>query len=217
MLAIAGGKGGCGKTTTAVGLATALARGGDNPLVADADRDMPDLHLVTDVPATPGLDALADGASLDTVARTTARHPNVAVVPAGTEPGAAAETALTRLREWPDHVLVDCPAGAARDAAVPLAVADQTLLVTTHDPRAIQDAIKTAAMARTLDAPPLGTLLVDRSGTGQADPLSVRDAQTLFDCPLVGRVPASESEVLADEEVRNTYQTVAKKLYKRNI
>ena len=40
MLEIAGGKGGCGKTTTALGLAAALARGGDTtPLVADFDHD----------------------------------------------------------------------------------------------------------------------------------------------------------------------------------
>jgi septum site-determining protein MinD len=49
MLVIAGGKGGCGKTTTALGLAAVLAERGAPAVVADADRDMPDLHALAGV------------------------------------------------------------------------------------------------------------------------------------------------------------------------
>lgn len=52
MLAVAGGKGGCGKTTTTVGLALAADRAGWACLAVDADRDVPDLHRVAGVERT---------------------------------------------------------------------------------------------------------------------------------------------------------------------
>jgi septum site-determining protein MinD len=61
MLAVAGGKGGAGKTTTTLGLAGALARQRKTVLAADADREMPDLHAMAGVARTPGLDAVTAG------------------------------------------------------------------------------------------------------------------------------------------------------------
>ncbi|MFC7165523.1 MinD/ParA family ATP-binding protein [Halospeciosus flavus] len=55
-------------------------------------------------------------------------------------------------------VLVDCPAGASRAAADPLRHADAVLLVTTADPQTVEDALKTAAMARTLGTRVLGVV-----------------------------------------------------------
>ncbi|MUV61849.1 AAA family ATPase, partial [Halobacterium sp. CBA1126] len=57
MLAVAGGKGGSGKTTTALGLAGALVERRRRPLVVECDLDAPNLHLRAGVPRDPGLDA----------------------------------------------------------------------------------------------------------------------------------------------------------------
>ena len=46
MIAVTGGKGGSGKTTTTVGLARALARRGASVVAADADWDLPNLTAV---------------------------------------------------------------------------------------------------------------------------------------------------------------------------
>ncbi|MFB6218937.1 MAG: AAA family ATPase, partial [Halobacteriaceae archaeon] len=54
MLAVCGGKGGVGRTTTAVGLGAALAGHHRATLVVDADADMPDLHALAGTPAEPG-------------------------------------------------------------------------------------------------------------------------------------------------------------------
>ncbi|POG57234.1 nucleotide-binding protein, partial [Haloferax marisrubri] len=77
MLAIAGGKGGSGKTTTTLGLASAL----DGPVLAvDADRDMPNLHAMAGV-ERPG-DAAADGPAGEPSVRAHPTDPTVSVLPA---------------------------------------------------------------------------------------------------------------------------------------
>lgn len=157
MLAIAGGKGGVGKTTVALGLARALARAGRHPLVADADVDMPDLHVVAGVARTPTADRLAAGDRIERVVQYPRDMPGVGVVTAGRPRETPA--ALRRLGGWHGPVIVDCPAGASGDAARPLRACDRSVLVTTDTPEAIEDTRKTAAVARRLDADPVVTLV----------------------------------------------------------
>ena len=61
-------------------------------------------------------------------------------------------------REYGD-VVVDCPAGMRADAGVPLAVADACLLVTTPDPFAVADVVRSRELARELDCGLVGAIL----------------------------------------------------------
>ena len=215
MLAIAGGKGGCGKTTTALALAHALARSGETPLVADADIEMPDVHVVADVPTDPGLCAVARGDPLETAMHRT-RLDGVSAAPAGGIDDSALPSALTRTRGWRGRTIVDCPAGAARDAAVPLRVADRTLLVTTPTRQCVRDTLKTAAMARTLDASPVGVIVVCGRGADESS-VPAPAARSAFECPPLGRIPRVRNRPLKAGPVRSAFDRVAKKINKRNI
>jgi septum site-determining protein MinD len=230
MLAIAGGKGGCGKTTTTHRLAAELARLGETPLAVDADAEMPDLHLVAGVPAGPGLPAVAAGDRPRSVAHRTAG--GVDVLPADGVAADAVPAALRRLRTDAGPVLVDCPAGAGRDVTRPLRAATRTLLVTTPTAAALRDTLKTAAMARTVGTEPVGVVAVDRRGrdAGRSDAESGRladgqpppdghltdaDARRLFDCPLLSRVSTTTGE--RPTGVADGYATLARTVHKRNI
>src|SRR6056297_764198 len=117
MLAVAGGKGGAGKTTTTLGLAAALGRQRRGVLAVDADREMPDLHAMAGLARTPGLDAVAEGWPAELVAGPPDPPlAGVEILPAGTGPpsaGSAARrdaesgsgTPLARVREAADAVL----------------------------------------------------------------------------------------------------------------
>jgi septum site-determining protein MinD len=166
MLAVAGGKGGAGRTTIALGVGLALARSGLDPVVLDADVDMPDLHVAAGTDREPTADRLAAGDSVGRVRNQSTAYPGVGVVPAG-RPGTV-PAALRRVARWHGPVLVDCPAGAGRDLARPLRECDRSLLVTTDRPQAVEDTAKTAAVARSLSAPPVAVLV--RSTGGGADP-----------------------------------------------
>jgi septum site-determining protein MinD len=221
MIAIAGGKGGCGKTTTTLGLARALAGDGCRPLAVDADRSMPNLHAIADVPREPGLSALVAGRSLSELVQESDSFPGVRLLPRGASgESEGVETAVfDRLQVWSGPVLLDCPAGAAADAAGPLRAATETLLVTSPTPPSLCDTAKTAAMARTLDAPPVGVVLVEPGPAlaGEATGFDDDDARRLFDCPLLGTVPASSGRVLADRRVRSVLNSVARNTRERKI
>jgi septum site-determining protein MinD len=225
MLAIAGGKGGVGKTTTALGLGRVLAQSGLDPIVVDADVDMPDLGLLAGVDREPSTDRLADGAPIERAVQPSPDVSSLGVVTAGRPETLPA--ALRRLEGWHGPVLVDCPAGASRDVARPLRCCDRTVLVTTHTPEALEDTAKTAAVATELEAPP--TVVAVRGDTNGYKPVSDLDpprgricsrsysrqceeghrAEAWFDCPVV-RVPTVGSgSVSAHPRFRGACQRLA--------
>jgi septum site-determining protein MinD len=200
VIGVAGGKGGSGKTTTTVGLAQALAEAGREPLVIDADRRTPDLHLLATVSRAPGLDALANE-RLDRILHRSPTLPGVAVLPVGDATAPELSAGLRRASSWHGPVLVDCPAGGGRDAARPLRHCDRTVLVTAATPQSVTDTRKTAAVARRLDAPPAALLV-------RAGPPDTAD----IDVPYAASIPAVDGDVLSDPRIRTSYRAVAREL-----
>jgi septum site-determining protein MinD len=202
VLAIAGGKGGSGKTTTALGLARAL----DGPtLVADADLDMPDLHALAGVAREPTLADL-DGRPPDALAQPQPGADGVAVLPAPrATDDADPHAALARLAAADVPTLVDCPSGAGPDAATPLRAADRALLVARACAPALRDAAKTAAMARTLGADVVGAVLTRTTTAPDA-------VSRVLGCPVLGTVPPVDPPVLPRDVTRTAYARLASAL-----
>ncbi|ESS03198.1 MAG: ATPase involved in chromosome partitioning [uncultured archaeon A07HR67] len=236
MIAVAGGKGGSGKTTTTVGLARAFSRRGASVVAADADWDLPNLAALaaeTDDPvathtgATPRSRADSDGcAPAQTAPGSGGEHSTVVdvgrrgrlpswdrsvplVLDAPAEPrNVDAEIVLTGLdaavpAETP--LLVDCPAGAAPDAAAPFRAADRCVLVTTLRRPALRDAVKTAAIARRLGCRPLDVVVTRTASTPDA-------LARLLACPVLASVPPAPAAPLADARVAAAYDDAARRL-----
>jgi len=216
MLAIVGGKGGCGKTTTALGVARAMASGAGRPVVVDADYSMPNLHTRADTNRRPGVGAVADGAAPERVLHRSKAYPGVDIVPAGTATGVPEESTLRRLRHTAGPVVLDCPAGATEAVTAPLAAADSALVVSTAEPASLGDAAKTARMARALGTPPHGAVV---TRARRFDPPDCPELDELSDeCPVVGTVPEIEGpDVLGSRAGRAAYGGVADRLDERNI
>ncbi|GAB7009591.1 MinD/ParA family ATP-binding protein [Halorubrum trueperi] len=202
ILAVAGGKGGVGKTTLAYNVAAAL-----DAVVVDADLGMadlpsgrgPDLH-----------DVLAGGAD----PAETLRPGPVDIVPCGrTLAGARAcdltrlESAIASIERERGTVILDCPAGRRADAGVPLAAADACLLVVSPRAFALADAIRTRALAHELDAglvgcavnrvtePPPTEAIADALGAPAAIvPADPRVGRSVADeRPIVDHAPDSDA------------------------
>ncbi|PSQ08140.1 hypothetical protein BRC97_01840 [Halobacteriales archaeon QS_6_71_20] len=201
MLAVTGGKGGTGKTTTTLGLARAVAAGGDDALAVDADWDLPDLGAVAGARRRveyPGGEEAAAGSPLDAVRAPYDSGPRV--LPAPERPRAHdTESLLRRVRRGAPsdaRVFLDCPAGAGPDAAAPVRVADGALLVAEPCAAALRDAATAGAMARRLGTPVVGAVVT----CATAVPPGVAD---LLGCPIVARIPRVREPAVESDRLRS--------------
>ena len=146
----ASGKGGTGKTTVTINLGTSLAQLGKQTCIMDADIGMANLGLslgLADVPVT--LHEVLSGKA--SIKEAIYEGPGgVRVVPSGISLQGFQQSnpellrdILKDLTDTLDFLLIDAPAGISRDGVVPLAVADDVILVVNPELSAIVDAMKT--------------------------------------------------------------------------
>jgi septum site-determining protein MinD len=176
--ALAGGKGGVGKTTSTVNLGAALRAAGHDVVVVDADLAMANLGAMVPLPSGPTLhDVLAGDASLHEALvwlpsdgpptrSPPDEGPYLVAVPGSRSLDAFADAdpgglngVLRSLADAADFVVCDTGAGLSHESAVPLGVADGVVVVTTPDPVAIADAKKTIDFAERAGGTVVGAVL----------------------------------------------------------
>lgn len=191
--AIASGKGGVGKTTTAVNLGAALARAGERVAIADVDLGMANLAGFVDLDddSTTLHDVLAGEASVEDATYPLAE--NLVAVPSGTGLDEYAKTSpeslgdvVSTLREEADYVLLDVGAGVSHETVLPLGLADAVLLVSTPEPTAVHDAEKTLELTDRANGTVDGLVITRTRRTGD---VSYEGIAKGLGVPLLATVP----------------------------
>ncbi|WP_318570370.1 AAA family ATPase [Salinigranum marinum] len=208
VVAVAGAKGGVGKTTTTINLGAVLADMGHSVVLVEFDvamanvGDFLDLEVDFEDARDPTLHEVLAGTA--NVADAIYEAPGgFDVVPSGTTlEGFAnvdvgrAGAVLTAVRSRYDVVLLDTGAGIGAETLVPLSLADETVLVSSPRVASVRDAKKTRNLVRQVDGTVAGVVFV-KSGSGRSP--GVERIADFLAVDLLGHVPEDAAVAAAQD------------------
>lgn len=194
LIVVSSGKGGVGKTTTSVNLASALSKYGKNVILVDGNLTTPNvgLHLgLTKFPITLN-DVLKGEASL---ADSVYIHPlGFKLVPGSLSIRSFSEINSRKLgkifedlKDMCDFVIVDSAAGLGNESISVLKNADEIIIVTNPELPAVTDAFKVVTLAKEIGIPVKGVVL-NKVRRDNFD-LGFRAIESLLETPITSVIP----------------------------
>lgn len=194
---ILSGKGGVGKTSTAVNMAAAMSYFGRDVVVIDGNLSTPNLGLHLGVPVVPitlhdvlkGKNALMDSVYL--------HHTGLKIVPAGLSLDDLRDVTPERLKKalptlegLTDVILVDGSAGLGRECLSVIQAVDELIIVTNPELPAVTDALKTIRLAEEMGKKVRGIILTK---TGKEHDIPLENIESLLEKPILGVIPHDKS------------------------
>ncbi len=191
---IASGKGGTGKTTVTSNLGSMLAYYKKRTYILDADMGMANLGLVLGLEKMPVSlhEVLAGKANVHDAVY---EGPfGVNVIPSGLSLEGFKDANPDRLKDVMteivdecDILIIDAPAGINHDGIVPLAVADEVILVVNPDISSIVDALKTKMLTEMIGGTIRGAILNRVSNVD--DNMTKEQIEKMLGVKVIGMVP----------------------------
>lgn len=188
IIALASGKGGVGKSVSALALALALHQLGKQVLLVDGNLAMPNLALMLGCPSVPvALNHVLLGRKSIHEA-IYAHSSGLKVLPASFFPEVRKPSlkALRQLKGF-DFVILDSAPGAELE---PIRACHQLIAVTTPELPAIAATLKTLKLAQALKKRALGVIVTRCSPKDRA---SLETVQSMLELPLLATIPEDEA------------------------
>ena len=226
---VASGKGGTGKTMTTVNLGTSLALLGRRTIALDADIGMANLGLVLGLEKSKITlhEVLAGKAD---ISQAIYELPTgLKVVPSGislqgfqnADPDRL-QNVMGKLVAGAEFVLIDAPAGISKDGVIPLAIADEVLLVVNPELSSMADAVKTKVLTEMVGGT-VGGIVLNRASAEKTeltsqkigDIMGIRVLEVIPEDASVRRAAAFKTPVVVkypDSPAAQAYKRLARKL-----
>lgn len=196
--AIISGKGGVGKTTSAINLAVSLNYLGENTLVVDGNLSTPNVGIHLGAPIVP--------ITLNHVLKNEARledavyehESGTKVLPASLSSKDNEKIdykkfsdVVKKIKKISDFIFIDCAAGLGEEATSIVSASDEIIIITNPEISAVTDALKAIKLAEQKNKPVKGFILTRH--TGEEHEMSIQNILDMLEIPILGIIPEDGS------------------------
>lgn len=222
VITITSGKGGVGKTTTAINLGAAINSFGKEVIVVDANLTTPNIGLHLGAPIVPvSLNHVLSGKA--NISDAIYEHESgTKIIPSSLSikelrqlDDSRLKEVAKRLKKMADIVIFDSAAGLGDEAVAALDSADEIIIVTNPEIPAVTDALKTSKLVEQLGKEVKGVIVTRVDGSRTQMPIS--NIKDMLELPIIGVVPedknVSKSLVMKDALVHTFPRSKAARAY----
>ncbi len=194
IIVITSGKGGVGKTTTAINLGAAMNHFGKDVLVIDGNLSTPNVGIHLNSPEVP--------INLNHVLQKKAEpceaiyehESGLKIMPSSLSIKELKKTNPEKLKDYindfkklSEYIIIDSAAGLGDEATSAINIADELIVVTNPEMPAITDALKTIKLAEQLKKPVRGIIMTRvRKDKIEMQPETVKD---MLEAQILGMIP----------------------------
>ena len=203
--AIISGKGGVGKTTTAINLGTSFNHLGEEVIIVDGNLTTPNVGIHLGAPVVPITinHVLKNKAKLEDAIYE--HESGTKVMPASLSLREIEKInykklpeVINKLKKITNYVLIDSAAGLGEEARSTIDAADEIIIVTNPEMSAVTDALKTIKLSEEKNKIITGVIITRYQGTRPE--MSIANIKDMLEIPILGIIPedlaVKESQVI---------------------
>ncbi len=194
VIVITSGKGGVGKTTTAINLGAAMNFFGEDVLIIDGNLSTPNIGIHLNSPEVPVSLNHILSEKADVEEGIYEHESGIKIMPSSLSIKELKKIKPEKIKDFKkdfkklaDYVIVDSAAGLGSEALSVIQMADELIIVTNPDIAAITDALKAIKFAEEIKKPVLGVVItMVKKDKIEMQPNAVKE---MLEVPIIGMVP----------------------------
>ncbi len=196
--AIISGKGGVGKTTSAINLGASLNQLGEDVIIIDGNLTTPNIGIHLGAPIVPITlnHVLSNQAKLEDAIYE--HESGTKIMPASLslketkkiDPKKLSDI-TKRLKKITNYIIIDCAAGLGEEAKSAIKAADEMIIIANPEIASVTDALKTIKLSEEMNKTIKG-LIITRYKGGKTD-MSIPNIRDMLEIPLIGIIPEDEA------------------------
>jgi len=196
--AIISGKGGVGKTTTAINLGASLNHLGEDVVIIDANLTTPNVGIHLGAPIVPitlnhvlSNQAKIEDAIYEHESGTKIMPASLSLKETKKIDHKKLSDITKKLKKITNYVLIDCAAGLGEEAKSVIKAADEIIIIANPEIASVTDALKTIKLSEEMNRPIKGLIITRYKG--KKTDMSISNIRDMLEIPLIGIIPEDEA------------------------